>query len=221
MSISYIKKIQNDIDDIERESDKFISPDKYYVIYLRFPVRDCENLSLESTKKLGKIFLNHNPHHQPLANYVFKDELYLIFSPMDDLSKELYLNGSYQKINSRYVSYFSKYLQCENVGCTIIEFTSQIQIVTYFTLRIYVNSRRFILGLLNDKLSEEDISSRTLSELTDELKNYNQDWETIPNEQKFGIFLKLKNTGNKIVVATLSECFDARNNQRYINYIFG
>lgn len=219
MSISHIKKIQNDIDDIEKESDKFISPDKYYIIYLRFP-NETKDLSLDITKKLGKIFLNHNPNHQPLANYVFEDELYLIFSPLQDASI-YYLGGSYQKLLSEHVSYFSNYLKCGNVKCAIIEFASQIQIITYFTLRIYVNSRRFILGLLNDKLSEDDISSRTLSELTEELKNYNQDWENIPNENKFGIFLKLKNSGNKIVISTLSECFDARNNQRYINYIFG
>lgn len=217
MSISYIKKIKNEINEIERESDKFISSNKYYIIYLKFPIDQCENLSLEVTKKLGKIFLNNKPDHRPLCNYVLEDEIYLIFPPSDDH----YLDGSYQKIISEYASFFSNYMKCSSVICKIIEFSSQIQIVTYFTLKTYLNSRKFIIKLSKDKISEEDISSKTLFELVEDLEKDGISWDGISNENKFGIFLKFKKQNEKLVISTLSECFDARNNEKYINYIFG
>jgi len=208
------------MEEIEKESDKFISPEKYYIVHLKFENYNKETSPPNQIKNLGKLFLTRNPLHQPLSVYTFEDEFSLIFSCVDENSDH-YQHGSQQKIISEYVSYISNELSISSVRCSIIEFFSQIQIISYFTLKIYTNARKFILYTSNKKITEEDVNNKTFSELIDQLKEYGHDWVDTPNEMKFGVFLKLKKQNEKYIVSTLSENFDARHTQKYITYIFG
>lgn len=215
MSVPYTKRIKNDMEDIEHDSDKFISSGKYYIIHISIP-----NYPPENMKNFGKIFLTRNSEHQPLSTYIFENELYLIFSCYEE-EKSHYLEGSHQEIISEYVSFISSETSSSEIKAHIVEFYTQTQIISYFIWKIYLNSRMYISKISDGKIDSNDIQSQTLNEITTLLGEYGVDWESLPNENKYGVFYKLKKSNEKYVISTLSEYFDARNNQKYLNYIFG
>lgn len=208
-TISFAKKVQNDMEMIEMESDRHIEQTKYYLIHLH-----DSNLDSESVKVYGKTLLANNQEHIPLAVYIFDTHIYLIFSCVDPESKH-YQNGSQQKIISEYVSYASLKLNSANISCKIVEFATQTQVITYFTWKIYNNSKNYISSLLKKEID------KTIMESIEELKKNGIIWDEILPENKYGSFYKLKKMNDKIYISTLSEYFDANNFQKYINYIFG
>jgi hypothetical protein len=215
MSTSYTKKLKNEMENLEFQSDKFIPSEKYYIIKIHIFAE------YDIIKNLGKIFLARNPQHTPLTSYVFQNELCLIFSRMQE-DQSHYLNGSQQKIISEYISYVSTEVQSSNCHANIIEFESQTQVVFYLMWKVYTNFQLCAYEISNKNISMEDINSFTQTELIEKLENIGINWEEdISNERKYGIFLKLKKDKNSYVISTLSEYIDARNSKKYVNYIFG
>ena len=215
MSTSYTKKLKNEMENLEFQSDKIIPFEKYYIIKIHVLAE------YEVIKNLGKIFLARNSQHTPLTTYVFQNEIYLIFSRMSSEDQNHYLNGSQQKIISEYVSYVSIELKR---GCevNIVEFETQTQVVFYLMWKVYTNFQLCAYEVSDKSIKLEDINSFTQSEIIEKLESMGINWEEdISNERKYGIFLKLKKDKNSYVISTLSEYIDARNSRKYVNYIFG
>lgn len=214
MSISYTKRLKNEMENLEYQSDKIISPEKYYIIKIYTPA------DFNTMKNMGKIFLARNTLHVPLVTYVFQNEICLIFSCMNE-DQTHYLNGSQQKIISEYSSYVSVELGCPDCIVNIIEFESQTQVVSYLIWKTYTNSQLCAYNISNKSITMEDINLYTQTEMIEKLGDLGINWEDISSEEKYGIFLKLKKEKNTYMISTLSEYLDARNSKKYINYIFG
>lgn len=208
--VSFTTKLKNDMEDIERESDKYIDPSHYYIVRI-FP----QDYSFpEKIKSMAKTLLTRNSMHLPLTVYFFDKDVYAVFSCTD--GAQHYLNGSHHAILSEYVSFASSFLEHSFVNCSIVQFLSQTQIVSYFTWKVYTYSKKYIEELLQ-KDSEE-----TLMELIAELrKTKNIEWDHIPSENRYGIFYKLKKQNDRFILSTLSEYLDASKYPKYIQYIFG
>lgn len=214
---SYITKLQNEIHTLEKECDKYISNEYYYIINIQIPVGNLDLEKIHKINALGKKILV-NTEHQPLAVYVSSNTLSLVHSCIKK-NEIHYLAGSYSKIISKYVSLVSRKLKT-NVVCSIIQFENQVKVVTYFSCKVYGSFQEYCSRNLDINLSVSD-NSITKSELLEKLKDKGVIWENIPGIEKFGVFYKLKRKKNKTVISSMSELFNARNLKKYTNYFFG
>lgn len=212
--VSFATKMKNDMEVIEKESDRYIEPSNYYILHLQ----EINALPqyFEKIKTFGKSLLTRNNLHIPLCVYIFENHIYAVFSCTDNLESPHYLDGSHHSILSEYASILSVSMGASSIKCNIIQFLSQTQIVSYFTWKIYTHSKNYILQRLQKK------SDETITELVQELRiSKNVEWEELSSDERYGTFYKLKKQNEKLVISTLSEYMDASKFQKYIQYIFG
>lgn len=72
-------------------------------------------------------------------------------------------------------------------------------------------------GTIDDRL----LNFRTEKELCNLLRECGVDWNDIDNCERYGMCLQLRKQDNKIFLDQLSEKFDARESQRYLDFFFG
>jgi hypothetical protein len=221
---SNVKRLHNEIIALEEGSDSYIPYDKYYVI--RIAVLNRENFG-EGDQALHVItqeLLSANPNHQPLVTYVHDNEVFLLFSCLSEGEKH-YRNGSHQLLCSEYCNYFYKALPYEPTSvttCRIIVISSQTKVFAYFSWIVYQRTLATIVSLSKKQIKEKDTSSFPITELVEKLESKcNVKWSKVSSSDKFGTFYKLKKKKSKLYISSMSEAFDAREDRKYITYLFG
>ena len=221
--MSYTKRLQNEMNSLEKESDKCIPFDKFYIIKMKieFGKYDFEDLKVWSKK-----LLTENSDHQPNAVYIYNSGVCLVYSSLKE--GEHFLSGSHQFICSHYVSLFNNFLfkVCKDdqkivVVCKIIHFNTQTQAISYISNEIYSNTQSILMKYSKGSITQRDILHKTFEELVHILKKKGIVWEDISKEERFGICFNLKRKRDKLMVVSLSENFDARENKKHLNFIFG
>lgn len=218
MTTSNIKRLRHEMRHLEEISDKYIPHDMYYIV----KVTGIDAIE-GSAKKWGKNFLTRNVTHQPLCSYIFQSgpniNIILIYSCLEN-GEEHYIDGSYSKIISQYASLLGRELNID-VVVNIVEFETRTQLLMYFSCLIHQNSRLSMITHSGNKITLSDIRNHTQQELLEKLSESGVDWSSIPEENKYGVFYKLKRRRGNIVIASLSEAFDTRDIKKYSIFIFG
>ena len=218
MTTSNIRRLRNEMHLLERESDKYIPYDMYYIVKI---IGDTVDSGV--VEKWGKNFLTKNVIHQPLISYIFQTkismEIFLVYSCLEEGEKH-YLQGSHSKIISQYVSLLSQELGVD-IRVSIIEFETRTQVLMYFSYLVHQNSQTAMIIASRNGISAADIRNHTQQELLGKLRDIEVDWSSLPGPEKYGMFYKLKKRQGKVVIASMSEVFDARNTKKYSVFIFG
>lgn len=225
---SNVKRLQNEIITIEENSDSFIPYDHYYIIKVDIISEDHSKVFHNLVKEISLKSLSDNVRHLPLLVYVFNNTVYILYSCLSE-GQTHFLKGSHQSLCSEYCSYFFNNIT-NGIGCTsvvdfkikcnIIQLSTQTKVFVYFSWIVYQNSLNCMRSI--DKLiSERDTNSFPMVELIERMKKNGIDWEEIDNNERYGTFYKLeRKKGGKLAIDSLSESLDAREEKRYINYMF-
>ena len=230
---THIKHLQNEMNELESINDNNIGRDKYYVITIDLPSHlGGETDSRNTTETLSNEIHNYAQHllcqtdNQPNAVYIFGKSISMIFAPTEQ--KELFLGGSHQKLSSHYGSLLCSWLYNSNLDCgemvchcKIIEVETKAKIFTYFSWKIFSNSQKVMKELSNGKITNNIILRQTKMELKKILEDEGIDWDKIKSHEKYGTMYSLKKKRAGVVIATLSEVFDARDVKKYESFIFG
>lgn len=218
MATSNIKRLRNEMRMLEDESDRYIPFDLYYIVKIQ-----CETSNTQAAEKWGKNFLTRNPSHQPLVSYIFKTEssveIVLVYSCLEE-SEEHWNDGSHSEIVSHYSSLLSRELRSK-VNVKIVEFETRTHVLTYLSWLIHENSRVSMVLSSANEVTASDIRSHTHQELLEKLDSVGVDWEAFEPSEKYGTFYKLKKRKGKVVIASMSEAFDARDTRKYSAFVFG
>ena len=228
---SNVKRLHNEIISLEENSDSCISYNKYYVIritILQNSLIDNEVHTNDNEKCTLHIItqelLSLNSKHQPLVTYTHGNEVLILFSCLSEGEKH-YLNGSQQLLCSEYCSlFYSKlpYKSSTKIICRIIEFSTQTKVFAYFSWVVYQCTLATIISLSRKRIKEKDTSTFPITELVEMLENKcNIKWSEENSSDKYGTFYKLKKKKSKLYISSMSEAFDAREDRKYITYLFG
>lgn len=217
MAWSSVKRLSNEMDSLESDSDRFIQPDMYYIV--RFKVDNNDDIQVKTflpLRNFAESMLSSDP--RPAAAYHNIDTISLIFSCSID-SEEHQFSGSHHRIVSKYASALARVVPLD-VSVGIIEFETQTQIVTYLGLDIFHTSQNAMKRLSGGKITDNLLHFRTEKELRDMLNDQGVDWNDVDPAEKYGTLIKLKSKKGKVTISSLSEHFDARETKRYINFVF-
>lgn len=203
------KKLNNEMLLLEKQSDRTIKNEKYYIIFLRFA---------EGTEGLVNIAkdLLRDKTNQPFVIYLYDNEIMLLFSCREN--QEHFLHGSYQALISYYTLLGYK-KSGTDLNVKIIEMDTRTQIYTYISWKIYTNSLSTIAKLSNI-LTTKDVNNKTQQELLDTLKTEDIIWHDVPKHDKYGTLYKLQTKKNKLVILSLSDAFNVKDEQKYKEFIF-
>lgn len=193
------------------ESDPKISVENYYAVVIK-----VDNIPNIEMKKLAKKFLSDDQYHLPLIVYNYEDTITILFPP-----SVKHFDGSYCAIISEYIQRTFRYTDTINhIECRIVEFKSKSNVMIYFTYIIHLNEQQSIKTIGNGNITDVDIGQKTNAELIAILADYGIEWGGLLNHEKYGTFYKLKYTKKKISIVSLSELLDAREIERYNDFIF-
>jgi hypothetical protein len=205
-----LTRLKNDIADIEDECDRKVDPTVYYIIKIHLKKYDGD--LVDTAKNL----IRKKKDHKALLVYVYVNELYFIYSCLDEEQKH-YKNGSHQLLCSEYASYFATVHNCDNVECRIIEFASRMKIISYFSYKIFENVTKTILEKSKGVISQKDVLTLTLEELILILESKCKiNWAGLSSVEKFGCFYKYDNNKYSII----SELINMKDLERYQKYFF-
>ena len=170
-----------------------------------------------------------------LAIYHNQTTVLLFFPAAEQLSHQY--SGNHHKIVSKYSNLFATRLVSQNsklipqqpipqLTVSIIEFASKIQSITYLGWTIFKHIKNHMKILSGNTINDSLLNFRTDKELCDILLENGVDWKKLSPEEKYGSICKVcrpnkvskGSTETKIEV--LSEMIDARENKKYINFIF-
>lgn len=207
MSASHLTRLRNEIASLEKESERLIPSDTYYVVIICLEGGDF------NVAEWGKKALL-NSDNQPLFVYVRHNEIYLFFSCLEGESH--FLKGNHQLICSKYTCDYTQKISKGTVSCKIVELETQNKIFTYLLWKNTECSFRCLSSLLN--LPLEKVYQRTIEESASMTKE--QTWEKIPKAEKFGTVYKLKEKKGKTVLSSFSKQLDSRRKSHYLNYLF-
>jgi hypothetical protein len=173
---------------------------------------------------IAQELLSLNSEHQPLVTYAHDNEVLILFSCLADGEKH-YLNGSHQLLCSEYCSIFYNNLHSRGISkviCRTIEFSTQTKVFAYFSWVVYQCTLATIISLSKKQIKEKDTNSFPITELVDKLETKcNVKWSKVDNSDKYGTFYKLKKKKSRLYISSMSEAFDARDDRKYITYLFG
>ena len=208
------RRLQNDIAVHEENSDHRIPPDMYYVLFIEIS-GDASAISVAHTVK-G--WLKNKKEHQILVAYVYKNEIYLLFSSIED--GEHYLKGSHQALCSEYASLAAMEFHSK-INVRIIELESRTKILVYFQTKIFENAKRSAQLLSKTTLSKKEINQLTFGEIITALQERASiKWDEILPGERFGTFYKYVVKDNKEKFSTLAEMIDMQDVSKYTSYLF-
>lgn len=221
---SNVKRLHNEIISLEENSDSYIACDKYYVIRVTVSYNPEISDKDKDLDTIAQELLSLNSEHQPLVVYTHDSEVLLLFSCLSEGEKH-YLNGSHQLLCSEYCSTFYNNLpqtHISKITCRIVEFSTQTKVFAYFSWVVYQCTLSAIVRLSNKQIKEKDTSSFPISELVEKLeRECNVKWSKVVNSVKYGTFYKLKKKKSKLYISSTSEALVAREDRKYIEYLFG
>jgi hypothetical protein len=209
-----VKKISNEMQELEKTSTKYIPNDNYYIVKIIIDSQQNDLLNvIETTLKLT------DP--QPLAIFYSSNNIAIIFSCVED-NHIHQLEGDNSLIVSKYVLYFSRILSNNiDICAKIIHFETQTQLCCYISYLIHQTSQELMIILSKGTITSKELQFRTEAELKIILEKQGINWQEYDVTKKYGIILKLKRKNKKIIIEKMSEKFDAREFSRYKNFIFG
>ena len=209
------KRLQNDVLSYETASDRKIASNMYYIVCIHLE-SDSEGPSL--VKKL--IREDFEEDGTPLAAYTYFNDVYLVFSSLEDTAGEHYLGGSHHKICSYFASTISRSKDMD-VVCSIVELDSRTKVIVYFQTKIYENAKNSIFSRLKGKIKRKEFDSLSMFEMLELLKKKSITWTDIPPIERFGMFYKyVQGEEGKGKLSTLSELIDIREIGKYTAYLF-
>jgi hypothetical protein len=209
------KRLQNDVLNYESSSDRKIASNMYYIVCIHLET-NSDGPSL--IKKL--IRQDFEGDGAPLAAYTYFNDVYLVFSSLEESKGEHYLGGSHQKICSYFASSIARLIDM-NIVCSIVELDSRTKVLVYFQTKIYENAKKSIMVLLKGKVKRKEIDSLSMFELLELLKKHSIIWTDLPSIERFGMFYKyIQVEGEKGKLSTLSELIDIREIRKYTTYLF-
>lgn len=216
---SSLKKMCNEISQMEKKSTMIIPPNNYYIVKLELH-SPCRTTS-QSISELS--MLTSEP--KPIIVYHSSNIILFLFSCLtceenSDISHQC--EGDHATIISKYVLRYCDVLT--NFNVRIIHFDSQSEIISYISCIIFQTSRDAMKNLSN-KITAKDINFKTDTELKLQLEEQGINWDTIEPHKKFGTIIKLSNEKNsktsKDSIMKMSEMIDFRENKKYTKFIFG
>lgn len=209
------KRLQNDIATHEENSDRRIVSDMYYIIFIEL---SDEQKNTSDTSSVVKTWLATRNEHRALAAYVYKNELYLLFSSVE--GKEHYLKGSHQALCSEYASIATLQFGCK-VSVRIIEIESRTRILVYFQTKIFENTKKSVICLSKNSITKKEVSQLTLGEVVQILQERSSViWDKISPTERFGIFYKYSIESGKEKFITMSEMINIQDMDKYTSYFF-
>lgn len=213
--LSSAKALQNKVTSIEEESDRKISHDVYYIVWIKTQQPELAKIVKKLIKKLIK--KEYETDGFPLLIYSYGTDMCILFSSLE--TGEHFMKGSHQKICSYFASIVSRLID-SLVICSIVEFDSRPKILIYFQTKIYENAQKSVLDMSEGKLTHKNIQIGTLYEAVELLKQHSIFWEKLIPHKRFGTLYKYQNTDKKKLI-TLSELIDVRFMEKYNSYFFG
>ena len=223
---SNVKRLHNEIISLEESSDFCVPRDKYYIIRITILYHQSVADEEKDLHTITQELLSLNSGHQPLVTYTHGNEVLMLFSCLSEGEKH-YLNGSRQLLCSEYCNvFYSKLPHAASpsfkVVCRIIEFSTQTKVFAYFSWVVYQCTLAAIISLSKKQITERDTSSFPITELVEKLEiECCVKWSKVSNSDKYGTFYKLKKKKSKLYISSMSEAFDAREDRKYITYLFG
>ncbi len=210
-----LRKLKNELTDSEETSDRKIDPSLYYIIHIE------ADAPAEYFAEEAKAILRRKGEHTPVVIYVGNNQLYLLYSCLEGGQQSHYLRGSHQLLCSKYVSYFVEQLSVP-VVCRIIEFSERTKIVIYFQYQIFEHQKAAICAHSKGKITKKDLLSLTLSEAITALESRaGVKWDQVSQSERYGVFYKLIKTKTDEKFSRMTESFDLRHLDKYLDYLFG
>ena len=209
------KRLQNDIAPPEETSDRHISHDMYYIVTIELSE---EPKSTAIVSGMVKGWLMTRKEHQALVAYVYRNEIYLVFSSVEDTGH--YLKGSHQALCSEYASLAALQFGCK-VNVKIIEIESRTRILIYFQTKIFENAKKSALGLSKNSITKKQIGQLTLGEIIQALRDRaSVVWDKISPAERFGMLYKYLIVGDKEKFVTMAEMINIQEMDKYTSYFF-
>jgi len=217
-NFSSSRRLQNDIADCEKNSDRKIAPDMYYIVCIEL-CKQTSTPSSSSSTNMVKNLLRTRKDHFALVGYVYDKEIYLLFSSVGEGNH--YLEGSHQAICSEYASMASIEFGCRCV-VKIIELESRTMVLVYFQTKLFENAKRSAHLLSKNTISKKEIGQFTFGEIIQALQSRASiEWDKIPAAERFGVFYKYAlGNNNKEKFIVLSELVNVQEKDKYISYFF-
>lgn len=199
------------MEDKEKESDRIISGYNYFVAC----VKSEEHNFLDSARKIYTSF--YNDGIEIICSYIYNNSMFLIFNNKEE-PEEHYLSGSHHGLISYIVSKICLEIS-EKVDCNIVEFCTQIEVLTYFSTRILSNIKDSIYIHGKGLISKTDIKNKTREELL-LLFPAEESWDNLDPKKKYGQFLKIQKDCKDRVFKIMCEEIDSRYTKKYLKFMF-
>lgn len=194
MPISYIKKLQNEIDLYETRSDRIISLEHYYVVAIAIDSSELtSNQKNKSPVELLKSIATELIgvyQYKPSLIYVSLSCIYFLYPPIETQGQLHAHEGSQQHIISE-VSSLVSILSGASCTVRIVEFESKSQVVAYMCLKNFENVRESLIVHSNNKVTKKDVANYTLNECIEMFDTRTKtSYEKLSPILKYGVFMR-------------------------------
>lgn len=195
MSVSYIKKLQNEIVLYEDESDRKVPNESYYVLVVA--VEGMTGKKIDTLIKYAEEVLTVVEGSSPTLIYVYPPYVYYLYSSVDDKSEHVH-GGSHQAICSEFSSIMSIISGGVPSSTQLIELETKSKVMAYFCFKNFEHTRNSIVALSKEKVTRKDVAQYTLSESIELFdKKSGSNWDKISPKERFGVFIKGKESSRK------------------------
>lgn len=207
--MSFAKRIQNEVTEYEKASDRKVPHDSYFIIEVVF-----DDDTIEKKEKLIKLlFTEPETYGRPCLIYFTSSILYLLYSCLEDNSSssvEHFCGGSHTGLASQFCYHLYQHTG-KRVKVRIIELDTRIKVLTYLFWKCHEYTRLYVSLLTN--INKKETLSMTLSELSIRVKN----WNDIAPSEKYGCFYRINEKGK---LATLSEALNFQEMEKSSAFFF-
>jgi len=158
-----------------------------------------------------------------LGIYTYNNQATLIFGSIEQPfdSKKFYMKGNHHKIISEIIFIFNNLLENNyKITTSIVEFYKQLDLIMYLMFKVYTNHNKTLMMLNQKAITNEIINTYTREEVLDILSTYNISINNLSSHQLYGTLFKIKMYKNQPRVSLISEYIDARDNDKYLSFIF-
>jgi len=200
MSVSYIRKLQNEIALYEENSDRKIPSESYYVVVVA--IDGMTGKKTDALTKYAEEILTVVEGSSPTLIYVYPPSIYYLYSSVDEKSEHVH-GGSHHGICSEFSSIASIITGIPSLTY-LVELETKSQVVAYFCLKSFENTRNSIVVLSKEKVTRKDVTQYTLGESIELFdKKSGSNWDKISSKERFGVFIKGKEGSRKCSSTTL------------------
>ena len=211
MTTNYIKRMGNEIENIIKNSTRYILSEFYYIVCIKL---DINEFGIDHISKCAEKLLHSDPN--PLAVYYNMDMILIIFPNIDSNQLHQY-DGDQSLIISKYILFVLEY--DVNVQYSqILEFSIRdnvISVLIWYSFQCYQNE---IKKMSNGKIDDAALCFKTDDELLEILQESNCDFKKVDPRVKYGSLIKLDEEDN---IVNITERIVAPEQCKYITFVFG